>query len=55
MEGAAIAQVCKLCKKPFVVVRSISDKPETEEKVDFYEYLEMASKRCANILKKALK
>lgn len=54
MEGAAIAQVCMLCNVPFVVVRSISDKPESEEKVDFYKYLTMASKRCANILKEAL-
>ena len=54
MEGAAIAQVCMLCEKPFVVVRSISDKPKTEEKVDFYEYLTMASKRCAKILEEAL-
>lgn len=54
MEAAAIAQVCMLCDKPFVVVRSISDKPKSEEKVDFYEYLEMASKRCACILKEAL-
>lgn len=55
MEGAAIAQVCTLCNKPFVIVRSISDKPKSEEKVDFYEYLEMASKRCAKMLSEALK
>ena len=55
MEGAAIAQVCMLCNKPFVIIRSISDKPKSEEKVDFYEYLTMASKRCANMLKEALK
>lgn len=54
MEGAAIAQVCMLCNKPFVVVRSISDKPKSEEKVDFYEYLNIASKRCAEILYEAL-
>ena len=54
MEGAAIAQVRMLCNKPYVVVRSISDKPKTEEKVDFYEYLSMASKRCAKILQEAL-
>ena len=55
MEGAAIGQVCMLCNKPFVVVRSISDKPKCKEKVDFYEYLTMASKRCASIIKLALK
>ena len=55
MEGAAVAQVCMLCHKPFVIVRSISDKPKTKEKVDFYEYVTMASKRCATILKEAFK
>lgn len=55
MEGAAVAQVCMLCNKPFVVVRSISDKPKTAEEVDFYEYLTMASKRCAKIIAEALK
>lgn len=54
MEGAAVAQVCFLCQKPFVVIRSISDKPKSKEKVDFYEYLEMASKRCAKIIERGL-
>ncbi len=55
MEGAAIAQVCYLCHIPFVIIRSISDKPKTKEKVDFYEYLEMASKRCAFLVREFLK
>lgn len=54
MEGAAIAQVCYLCHVPFVVIRSISDKPKIKEKVDFYEYLEIASKRCATLVKEFL-
>ncbi len=53
MEGAAIAQVCTLCKIPFVIIRSITDKPKTKEKVDFYQYLEKASARCALFLEKA--
>lgn len=52
MEGAAIAQVCTLCQLPFVIIRSITDKPNTKEKVDFYDYLEQASLRCAQFLEK---
>ncbi|MEG0073249.1 MAG: 5'-methylthioadenosine/adenosylhomocysteine nucleosidase [Clostridia bacterium] len=52
MEGAAIAQTCKQCEVPFLVVRSITDKSNENEHVDFYEYLEMASKRCADFIEK---
>lgn len=55
MEGAAVAQVCMLCNVPFVIVRSISDKLNSAEEIEFYEYLTMASKRCAKIIKEALK
>jgi adenosylhomocysteine nucleosidase len=50
MEGAAIAQVCKLCDVPFIIIRSITDKPKNKEEIDFYKYLEMASNRCAEFL-----
>ena len=54
MEGAAIAQVCKLDNIPFLVIRSISDKPNGENNVTFDQFLEMASKRCAKIIKEFL-
>ena len=54
MEGAAIAQVCYLDKIPFIIVRSISDNPNGENNVTFEEYLELASKRCAEILKNVI-
>ena len=54
MEGAAVAQVCKLCDIPFIIIRSISDKPNSNEKIDFYKYLEMASNNCAKIVKEAM-
>ena len=54
MEGAAVAQVCMLCDIPFVIIRSISDKPNSNEKIDFYKYLEMASSNCAKIVKEAM-
>lgn len=50
MEGASIAQVCKLCGIPFIVIRSISDELNGDAKVDFEEFLETASKKCANII-----
>ena len=47
MESAAIAQVCYLDKVPFIVIRSISDKPNGKNQITFDEFLRFASKRCA--------
>lgn len=55
MEGAAIAQVCYLDKIPFVVIRSISDTPNGDNAIVFDEFVKLASKRCAQILKEFLK
>ena len=55
MEGAAIAQVCYLDNIPFIVIRSISDSPNGNNEIDFDKFVELASKRCANILKEFLK
>lgn len=54
MEGAAIAQVCYLDNIPFIIVRSISDNPNGNNNITFEEYLELASKRCSEILKKVI-
>lgn len=54
MEGAAIGQVCKLDKIPFLVIRSISDKPNGNNHITFDQFLEKASKRCAIIIKEFL-
>lgn len=51
MEGAAIAQVCKLDNVPFIVIRSISDSPNGNNNITFDEFLVNASKRCAEIIK----
>ena len=51
MEGAAIAQVCKLDNIPFIIIRSISDKPNGNNEITFDKFLEKASRRCANIIK----
>ena len=55
MEGASIAQVCFLDKVPFLVIRSITDKPDESSKIDFDTFLESSSIKAANILKEILK
>lgn len=55
MEGAAIAQVCYLDRIPFVVIRSISDSPNGNNAIIFDEFVKLASKRCAELLKELLK
>ena len=52
MEGAAIAQVCKLDYVPFIVIRSISDNPNGNNNITFDQFLEKAAKRCALIIEK---
>ena len=54
MESAAIAQVCKLDNMPFIIIRSISDNPNGNNLITYKEYLEMATKRCAQIIKEYL-
>jgi len=43
MEGAAIAQTCLQFKKPFVIIRSLSDIAGKESPTSFEDYLETAS------------
>ena len=54
MEGAAVAQVCKLDNKPFIIIRSISDSPNGNNNITFEEFLGVASQRCAKIMKEFL-
>lgn len=55
MEGAAMAQVCKLCNIPFVVIRSVSDDLYSKAEVDFEKFLKVASVKCAEFLSLAFK
>ena len=50
MEGAAIAHVCHLCDMPFVVIRSISDKATKGNAIEFREFLQLSSDRCAQFV-----
>jgi adenosylhomocysteine nucleosidase len=47
MEGASIAQVCYLSHIPFLVIRSISDVPNNNNKITYEEFLESSSKKIA--------
>ena len=50
MEGASIAQVAYLSNIPFLVIRTISDKPNNNNKVDFDNFINIVSKRVADFL-----
>lgn len=50
MEGAAIAQVCILSNIPFIVIRSISDKPNGHNNIDFEKYVVSSSKKFSKLI-----
>ena len=54
MECGAIGQVCYLDSVPFIVIRGISDTPDGNNAGTFDENLELASKRCAEVLSEIL-
>lgn len=51
MEGAAVAQVCYLCKVPFLVIRAISDSPyEKDNHITFEEFLKISSNMVSKFI-----
>lgn len=50
MEGASIAQACRLNGIPFVVVRAISDKADGSATVAYPEFEAKAARQCAAIV-----
>lgn len=51
MEGAAIAQVCYLCKIPFLVIRAISDSPyDKDNHITYEEFLNISSNMAAKFI-----
>lgn len=54
MEGASIAQICYLSHIPFLVLRSISDTPNNDNRLTYEEFLESSSKTIATAMKNIL-
>lgn len=54
MEAAAIAQVCHMSEKPFLIIRSISDVPGKESKQSFEEFLVVAAKNSAKLVEEII-
>lgn len=55
MEGAAVAHVCQTLKKPFVIIRSISDKANHEANINFDEFVKLAAQNSKIIIEEMLK
>jgi adenosylhomocysteine nucleosidase len=54
MEGAAVAHACFLFNVPFVLIRIISDKADSEAKVDFPEFVKKSAVLLKDIVVKML-
>jgi adenosylhomocysteine nucleosidase len=50
MEGAAVGQVCFLNSKPFVIIRSMSDKADGEASISFDEFVKIAADNSYKIV-----
>ena len=55
MEGAAIAQAAHSVKKPFIVIRAMSDTAAHDANITFDEFIIQAGKQSAAILVEFLK
>lgn len=54
MEAAAIAQVCYLCKVPFLILRCISDIPNNDNKITYENFLDKSTSMVAEVIYKIL-
>jgi adenosylhomocysteine nucleosidase len=55
MEGASVAHVASVLGVPFVVVRAISDKANSDAKMSYEEFVGLASMRSAQVVRELLK
>lgn len=51
MEGAAMAHVCYLNRKPWLIIRSISDKADGEADLSYPEFKDLAARRAGELFK----
>jgi adenosylhomocysteine nucleosidase len=55
MEGTAIAHCCRLFSVPFLIIRALSDIAGVESPIKFSEFLPVASKHSAEIVRRIIK
>lgn len=55
MEAAAIAQICYLYKKPFIIIRSLSDIAGKKSHLSFEAYLKQAAFNSGNLVLNLIK
>lgn len=55
MEGASVAHVCEILKKPFVIIRSISDKANKDACTNFDDFVKIAAENSKIIIEGILK
>lgn len=55
MEAAAIAQVCHIYQKPFIVIRALSDIAGKESTISFENFLKTAAKNSSQIVMNTIK
>jgi adenosylhomocysteine nucleosidase len=55
MEAASIAQVCHVFKKPFIILRSLSDIAGKESNISFDAYLEQAAANSSRFIEALIK
>ncbi len=55
MEGAAVAHTCYIFNIPFVVIRSISDKSNSDSAISFEKFVSIAAKNSKLVVEEILK
>lgn len=55
MEAAAVAQVCYLYNKPFVIIRALSDIAGKKSSISFDQFLDKAAKNAAQLIMAIIK
>jgi nucleoside phosphorylase len=54
MEGAAVAQVCTMHQIPFLLIRTISDKSNSDSPVDFPRFLPVVAQNSFAVVRQLL-
>ncbi len=54
MEGAAVAQVCTMHQIPFLIIRTISDKANSDSPVDFPRFLPVVAQNSFAVVRQLL-